>query len=149
MDDAPTTSTLAISGWDIVKFVLGTGITTAVFNQLFGWIRDWRKESRTNTQEATYAAMRLAVTLESFTIQCSDKVGDIEDAQKEGRVLGKDFYTLPTIPDYASDIDWKALDPSFATRSLSIRNEANLTANEAGRWSDKGDINTFEGAAGT
>jgi hypothetical protein len=145
---------VVVSGWDIVKFALGTGVVTAVANNLLGWLRDWKKEGTTSTRDARYLAMRVAVTLDEFAIECAKSIRDnqiyIESMGHAGTRHGK----LPPLSEYPTDADWKALDPSLSTRALSFCNELRLSEGIIGLWWDiePGDqgilMNTCDGQAG-
>ena len=129
----PTTgTTISVTWWDIARFALTTGLVTALFNQGIGWFRDWRKESTVTIRDATYAAMRIAVLLEAFAMECASLIEENAFAEKSG---GPSTQKLPSLSEYPTDIDWKSLDSSLAAQSLSIRNELRLSVRTIAFWS--------------
>jgi len=146
---------IVVSGWDIVKFALGTGVVTAVANNLLGWWRDWKKEGTTTIRDARYLAMRVAVTLDRFAIECANSIGDNELFSGSQGHAGTVHGRLPPLEEYPTDADWKALDPSLSARALSLRNDLRLSEGIIKFWweiepGDQGILmTTCDGQAGT
>lgn len=145
---------IVVSGWDIVKFALGTGVVTALANNLLGWWRDWKKEGITTIRDARYLAMRVAVTLDRFAIECAKSISDNSMFSSSGGHAGNAHGTLPSLEEYPTDADWKALDPSLSARALSLRNELYLSEGQIAFWweIEPGDqgimMNACDGQAG-
>ena len=58
--------------WQVLTLFLSAGVFTAIVNNLLAEWRDRKKEKRTSTRDALYSAMRVAVILEKFAIECED-----------------------------------------------------------------------------
>jgi hypothetical protein len=142
------------TGWDFVKFVLGTGVVTAVVSNVLGWWRDWRKAGTTTTRDARYLAMRVACTLDEFAIECAKSIADNQVYNGSMGHAATAHRKLPPLSEYPADADWKALDPSLSTRALSIRNEIHLCVGIIAQWwnlegDDQGIVlNSCDGQAG-
>ena len=71
----------------IVGAVPGTSFATAVFNQLFTSHRERKKLGR----DAKYLAIRLAVILEQFAIECAERIAAMEMYQSSKGGAGSLF----------------------------------------------------------
>ena len=108
---------------DIVKLALGTGFVAAAINQGASWIREWRKEAKATKRDATYLALRVAVTLERFALDGAALISDSQTYDETSGGFGNIHYTLPDLLPYPKDVDWKSIDTNLASRALSFRNE--------------------------
>jgi hypothetical protein len=109
--------------------VLKLGVTAGLFSSLFttfltlfvGWLRDERRKKA----EATYLALRLAVTLESYASACAhfiEKNADMEPPPSEEFPAWE--VKLPELPPYPDDADgWRAIDCALAGQCLNLRNK--------------------------
>lgn len=82
----------------------------------------WIRETRIQKLAAKYLAMRLAVTLEEFAIDCGfliNKNSRAETGDDDEGPCGN----LPTLGEYPTDAAWNALEPGLANRALSFRND--------------------------
>lgn len=82
----------------------------------------WFRETRTQKLAAIYLAIRLAVTLEAFAIDCGfliNKNSRAETGDDDEGPCGN----LPSLGEYPKDADWKVLEPGLANRVLSFRND--------------------------
>ena len=70
----------------------------------------WFRETRTQKLAAIYLAIRLAVTLEAFAIDCGfliNKNSRAETGDDDEGPCGN----LPSLGEYPKDADWKVLEP--------------------------------------
>jgi hypothetical protein len=91
---------------------VSAGVFTAIVNNLLAEWRDRRKEKRTSARDAVDLAMRVAVIIERFAIECEDVINHNElhtEFQGHG---GTAHWILPPLGEYPTGADWKALDPS-------------------------------------
>jgi hypothetical protein len=106
---------------DILKLAGTTGILTTLLNQGAGWLREWLTNKSRKESEAIYLAMRLAVILEGFVIECWHRAWHNESQLAVGNM--RLDYDLPALASYPQDSDWKSLDPKLAGQVLSFPNE--------------------------
>jgi len=105
---------------DFLKLIIGAGIGSALVQGLLPLLRDLFQRKK----QATYMAMRLAVTLENFAWACANLIQDNHNAQ----TLADEEYpewdvSLPVLPPYPDDDDgWRSLDRKLAGRCLVFRN---------------------------
>jgi hypothetical protein len=122
--------TVSIAGWDIAKLALTTGLVTALFTQMIGWFRDFRKERSEQVRSATYLALRVSVILEQFSLNCAHALDEIETHDSSGGTAGQKHRKLPTLEAFPTDLDWKSLAPRLASRVLTMQNELELAARQ-------------------
>ncbi len=111
--------------WDwatLGKTALGAGVGTALVQGLLAVYRDGRHRK----SQATYMAMRLAVTLEFFASACVDLIQ--KNANVEPPPPTEQYPAwiaeLPELPAYPDDADgWRAIDCALAGRCLNLRNK--------------------------
>jgi len=121
------------TGRSVVDFTLGNlltfagtaGVVSAVLNQGFGWLRDWRAASVKNKAHAGYLALRVAVMLESYAYACAEFIAENGDAPHRPDEEFPDWnVTLPELPPYPDDVDgWRAMDRKLAGRVLGFSNK--------------------------
>jgi hypothetical protein len=122
----------------IVTTALSTGLATAILNQGIGWWRDSRKDNVVTEREARYLAVRLAVLLEGFALDCADAIADKELHDSSEGHAGRRHGTIPELAAYP-DGDWRALTPNLMGRCLSLRNELKLSDGHIAFWEDIGE----------
>jgi hypothetical protein len=109
--------------FEIGKLALSAGLATAVFNQLIGWLREWRKEHDGAKRAAQYTAVRLAVILEEFVLDCANCLADQNLHESSAEHAGSLHTRLPPLRAYPDDLDWKSLNSALAARTLTLRVE--------------------------
>lgn len=68
--------------------ILLTGVAAAIINQLLGWLKDSRREKAKVEVDKRYTALRLAVALERFAIQCADQIAVIDSEIRRASMGG-------------------------------------------------------------
>ncbi|SRR6266851_6809190 len=131
---AATQTVLSIS--DILTLAFSTGVITALLNNLLGWLRDWKKDHTSTKRDPRYSAMRIAVILEKFAIECANVISDNDLYKKAEGHAGAAHGTLPPLREFPADTDWKALDPALSARTLSLPNELSLADGTIKFWWD-------------
>lgn len=121
----------------ILTTALSTGLATAILNQGIGWWRDSRKDHAVTEREARYLAIRLAVLLERFALDCADSVAAFEMHSEFDGYAGRASGTIPKLPEFP-DGDWRALNANLLGRCLSLQNEIKLSDGHIGFWEDVG-----------
>ena len=112
---------MALLTWtDVARLALSTGIVTAVINQGAAWTRDWLKERSTSKRDARYIALRVAIVLETFALECAHVISDHNMHETSGGHAGQRHAGLPELQSYPSDLEWKALQQNLAARALSL-----------------------------
>lgn len=111
-----------LSWWEIIKIGLGGGLVVAVFNHGVTW---W-KEKGNNKRMRIYSAIRMAVELEGFAVQCLNVCKEIEDYIILG-TRGKLHGEIPKLGVYPDDIEWRLIESSLCARILQFKNEIELS----------------------
>jgi len=82
----------------------------------------WLRERLSQKKRAAYLAMRLAVILERFAIDCESLISENERSQ-----IGDDKEgprgDLPNLEEYPEETNWETLQSDLAHRSLALRND--------------------------
>lgn len=105
-------------GWAIV--LLFSGLVSAVVGVSVPWIRDAITEKKRMKREARYAAIRIAVELERYSQDCWALIQRM-DGETE-RAVTPVNPSLPDLPNFPPDIEWKALKQDLAAEVLSFSN---------------------------
>lgn len=110
--------------WDwaaLARTVLGAGLGSAAFQ----WGLTLHRDKRQRRFQASYMAMRLAVTLEFYASACSDLLSENSSAQHVPDHEYPDWdIKLPQEPSYPDDAEgWRAIDQRLAGRCLSFPNK--------------------------
>lgn len=128
------TANLSLKGWDVLKVAVSTGIVTAIITQLLTWLRELHKDKSANARIASYAALRLAVDLEGFSIACADAISEAHLSQSSGGYAGRVHTKIPDLLPFPADVDWRALEPSISAKILTIRNEITVAQQSIDFW---------------
>jgi hypothetical protein len=123
---------------DIVPLAtsIGSGLVAALITQCVAWVRETRKDKESTKREATYLAIRLAVILERFALDCANGIADQEMyTQSEGHA-GAYHHQLPELASYPDEDGWKVMRLDFLTRALELRNEVLLSNRKIASWED-------------
>jgi hypothetical protein len=120
----------------IAVAALSTGLATAIFNQGISWWREHTLEMRATGKEARYLAIRLAVILERFALDCADGIAGQKMYNRHGPEVGRAHGALPDLAPYPDESEWKSLEPDFLARALTLRNELVLADRAIGFWAD-------------
>lgn len=129
----------------VLAFAVSTGFVTAVFNQAIGWLRETAQSSRSTTRDARYLAIRLAVLLEQFAITCADYISDNDLFRQSDGNAGAPHGSVPELPAYPDEPDWKALAPNLLARALTLRNEVSMADGAVAFWADIGERESIPG----
>jgi hypothetical protein len=109
---------------------------TSLFNPLISWFREHKHEQLASTRGARYLAIRLAMMLEGFAIECADAIAAQDMHNQSERHAGAAHGALPDLPPYPDEADWKVLEPQFLARALTLRNELRLSDKMIAFWAD-------------
>ncbi|MCJ2164885.1 MULTISPECIES: hypothetical protein [unclassified Pseudodesulfovibrio] len=112
-----------VSLTSIITVVGSTGVLSALCTHLFGMFRDWLEDRTKRARRASYAALRLAVQLETYAIECARRIEEVKTSLASNGYYGKLHGRLPKIPPYPDEIDWKSLEPSLVDEVLSFPNQ--------------------------
>jgi hypothetical protein len=102
--------------------ILGTGVVAAVLTQLFTWVREHMRDQNKLYIDRRYIALQVAVSLESFSIDCATRISNVEqsldDFYQGGRVA-PEVFGLPTLVLPRSE-DWRWIATELASEVLSL-----------------------------
>jgi len=130
-------SKLAAFTWaDIIKLAFTTGLIAALFSQAIAWLRELHKDYNSTTREARYLALRLAVILERFSIDCASLIADNQMYRDCDGYAGTQRQKLPALTEFPKDADWKALAPNLSSKVLSTENELMVSDEAIAVWED-------------
>ncbi|WP_419784833.1 hypothetical protein [Pseudodesulfovibrio sp.] len=112
-----------VSLTSVITVVGSTGVLSALCTHFFGMFRDWRKDKKEHARRASYAALRLAVLLETYAIECARRIEEVKMSLASNGSYGELHGRLPKIPPYPDEIDWKSLDSFLVDEVLSFPNQ--------------------------
>lgn len=118
----PTAANLATGTW------VGIVVTSSVVAAIVTAGTNWLLAARATKQAATYSAIRLATTLESFARECTSELDDHQAFVDSKGQIGDDKPNLPRFPAYPDDIDWKSLPVALSERALTLPSDVELDA---------------------
>lgn len=136
-----------VSLTSVITIIGSTGVLSAICTHLFGMFRDWRKEEKEKKKAASYAALRLAVIMEAYALDCAECSADVQTNHSSNGCAGMLHYPLPPIGQYPDDVDWKSLKLSYSTDLLSFPNEVahyNTIIHGANEFGDPDADGSFE-----
>lgn len=109
------------SGKDIILAVIATGIVSAIASWVVELVKSWHGKKLA----AQYGAIRSAVALERYAVDCWHIFimgnGEFERSRSMSST------SLPSSPVLPLDIDWKAIDPAIADAVLSFSNATGVS----------------------
>jgi hypothetical protein len=111
-------------GWeDLLKIGLTSGVVTALVTAGINTIREHNAARRSRARDARFLAQRLAVILETFAIECADRITENLSLHYDFGGEGNFIWDLPALGEFPADVDWKAVDPDFVGRAIVLPNE--------------------------
>jgi len=115
------------------------GVATGFSNQLFSWGREVWGERTATERDARYLAIRLAVMLERFALDCAGALSEQDMYTSSKGSAGVAHYKLPELATYPDEADWKSLRPDLLARVLTLRTELQLSETAIAHWAEVGD----------
>lgn len=103
----------------LITLVAGSSVLAALVSQGVAAFR----ESRKTNKDGSFAALYLAVALESYASNCASVLSDSENYQSSGGHAGSAHSTVPDLPDYPTSIEWKPFGIKQTTQAMSFRVE--------------------------
>jgi hypothetical protein len=116
----------------ILPLVVGAAIGFAATMLTLVW-GSWSKRSE-NQRSATYLAIRLAVILEQFAIDCADRIADQDLHDNSLGHAGAVASELPKLEAFPDEQSWNALNPALLARVLSFPNTCRLSNLAISAW---------------
>lgn len=110
-----------------IPYIFGTGLLTVLITLSV----DKAFVLLNNRKEKKHSSIRVAVILESYALKCSDFISHNEYfAQRYG--YDEKSYDMtsrdrPVLQNFPTDINWKEITPSLASRVLSLNAEELMT----------------------
>lgn len=117
---------ISMNAGDIAKIALGSGGIAALISQGITFFVGWKKESRSDGRMRRYSAIRIAVALETFAVQCNEVVWETEASINSDGHIGKEHGSIPAMGKYPNDIEWRLLDVELCAKILAFENEIEL-----------------------
>lgn len=128
----------ALSWGEILRIAGSAGLLSVALNQGVVWLKDTHQSKKKERQETTYLALRLAVSLEAFAIECDGRNAEILYCLSIG--YNSPNCSLPTLGDYPATDSWKYLIADLSTKILAFPNVINLAGQEMnGEWENIAD----------
>lgn len=91
----------------------------------------WIKEIWAAKKVRIYSSMRVAVTLESFALGCSETLSEYSLREAQGPTGDKGAVSIPSLPPFPpfpGDIDWKSISSRLMAEALTMKNDVELSA---------------------
>lgn len=113
------------SSLELWAVIAATGVITV----LLTWSSDGTRAFLRNRRERQYAAMRCAVALEAYAVECWKIVlhGEGHFSLTQSAYI----FEFPVAPAIPTDVDWKALKPQDADEVLSFMNSTQIAETHA------------------
>jgi hypothetical protein len=105
--------------------ILGSGVVAAFASHLMAS----RLESKRTSASARYWAIRTAIELERFALDCAHTVSDHRDFRESRGSMGEPASALPTLTPFAEGTDWKSLAQELVAQALQLPLEINNAKN--------------------
>lgn len=93
-----------------------SGVLAALFTQGLAWLREWLGENK----QAKFAALYVAIALESYARACATMIGESETYDASDGAAGSAHINLPELPEYP-EVDWKAFGIRNAEKAMAFR----------------------------
>lgn len=116
---------VAWSAAQIVTLAAGSSVLAAILTQGVAWIREWLGENR----EGKFAALYIAIALETYAEECSTVIYDTRNYVSSDGNVGERHGNLASIPEYPA-VNWQAFGIKPAEEAMNFRTEVG-TAREA------------------
>ncbi|MBT2245845.1 hypothetical protein JQK15_20235 [Sphingobium sp. BHU LFT2] len=94
-----------------------TAIATATAAQLAIWL----KERWTTGHEARFSNLYAALFFEQYATDCSHRLGEKDSFNASGGHAGNDHGTLPELPPFPPEIEWKKVGVRLTEESFAFR----------------------------
>jgi hypothetical protein len=105
---------------DVIKVVAGGGVFTAILTVGLNWFVARLTERTKLERDARYLAIRVAVVLERFALDCAEFIGDNRLHRESFMSAGHERVELPPLAAYPTDADWKAVPQDVLADCLSF-----------------------------
>lgn len=106
----------------MVLVSLLTGVTASILTSWFALHKDKTEKK----QKAIYAAMRVAVILESFAMKCAKAIDDDSSFFASSGHIGGSYSKIPELEKFPDDINWSVMSNySLSGKILGLINEIN------------------------
>lgn len=103
----------------LITLVAGSSVLAALVSQgLTAFI-----DSRKTNKDGSFAALYLAVALESYASDCLSVLSDSENYESSDGHAGSAHGNVPDLPDYPASIEWKPFGIKRTTEAMSFRVE--------------------------
>lgn len=98
------------------------------------------KEAWNRRRDRKFAALYIALTLEKYGEDASDRLSDIVTSEASNGAAGRGWGNIPEFPEFPKDIDWKAFGIEPTTSALDFATEVRMTSKHIdGLWDVAGD----------
>lgn len=134
--------------------ILYTGLASACLTSVILLLKDWLLVKSRDKKDSDYAALRLAIPLETFAIECAErirKVWDYLEAMEQwedyidGRTQGsenepkypeasEEIMSLPELGPFTEHVAWKYVSPKLFSNAFSLPNEVALSNRVIRQW---------------
>lgn len=148
--------------------ILYAGLASAGLTSGALIFKDWLFVRRENKKSGDYAALRLAVSLEAFAIECTERIRKVWDYLEainqwedyiDGRTQGdenepkypdavEEILSLPELGPFPEDVAWKYVRSELFSNAFSLPNEVVLSNRAIRQWpleyDEEGQCKTWE-----
>jgi hypothetical protein len=85
-----------------------------------------RRSKQSAERDARYLAVRVAIILECFAIECAEQVSESSLHERSKGAAGSTYKTTPQLQQLPENAEWKLLEPNLLARVLSFQVELRL-----------------------
>jgi len=102
--------------------MLGSGLAAALLSQTLIWWKESRREKQTADRDRRFFALKLAIVLERYAIECAMRVGFVHEHVSHYDIHEPLSDPLPGIPplELPDSSEWRWIDSALSSQVLSL-----------------------------
>jgi hypothetical protein len=122
--------------------MLGSGVAAALLSQAFIWWKESWRERQVEERDLRFFALKLAVVLERYAIECAMRIGVVDDhiygyetdEPRSGPLLGMPLLELP------DSTEWRWIDSVLSSEVLALAPRIKFSEGSVGATFDYADF---------
>lgn len=102
--------------------MLGSGLAAALLSQALVWWKESRREKQTADRDRRFFALKLAVVLERYAIDCAMRIGTVDDHIRSYEIEEPRSDRLPGTPtlELPDSTEWRWIDSALSSEILAL-----------------------------
>jgi hypothetical protein len=122
--------------------MLGSGLAAALLSQAFIWCKESWRERQVVNRDRRFFALKLAVVLERYAIECAMRIGVVEDHIYGYEIDEPRSGPLPGMPllELPDSTEWRWIDSALSSEVLALSPRIKFSEGSVGATFDYGDF---------